>query len=191
MEDSGRVATNEEELKSLMTASLDGAGAAYRVLLERLTSHLRSYYRGRLARAGRGASEAEDLLQEALLAIHTRRHTYDRAELFTPWLYAIARYKLIDHLRRTNSSHGDVPIDDASELTAHADYDGVESSIDLGRLMARLPVKMQRAIQYVKLDGLSVAEAARRSGMTESAVKVSIHRGLKVLSAAIRTEDKS
>ncbi len=185
------MSTNEQELKSLMTAGLDGDAAAYRALLERISRHLRSYYRGRLARAGRGAFEAEDLLQEALLAIHTRRHTYDRAELFTPWMHAIARYKLIDHLRRTNASRGDVPIEDADELTSRADHDGVESSIDLRRLMARLPVKMQRAIQYVKLDGLSVAEAARRSGMTESSVKINIHRGLKAMSAAIRREDKS
>lgn len=185
------MSTNEQELKALMTAGLDGDAAAYRMLLERLSQHLRSYYRGRLSRVGRGDFEAEDLLQEALLAIHTRRHTYDRAELFTPWMHAIARYKLIDYLRRTNASRGDVPIEDAGELTSHADHDGVESSIDLRRLMARLPVKMQRAIQDVKLDGLSVAEAARRSGMTESAVKVSIHRGLKALSAAIRREHKS
>lgn len=171
-----------------MTAGLDGDAAAYRTLLERLSRHLRSYYRGRLARAGRGAFEAEDLLQEALLAIHTRRHTYDRAELFTPWMYAVARYKLIDHLRRTNSSRHAVPIEDAGELTSRSDHDGVESSIDLSRLMARLPVKMQRAIQYVKLDGFSIAEAARRSGMTESAVKISIHRGLKALSAAVGPE---
>lgn len=185
------MSTNEEELKALMTAGLDGDAAAYRALLERLSRHLRSYYRGRLTRVGRGSFEAEDLLQEALLAIHTRRHTYDRAELFTPWIHAIARYKLIDYLRRINSSRGDVPIEDVGELTSRADHDEVESSIDLKRLMARLPVKMQRAIQYVKLDGLSVAEAARRSGMTESAVKVSIHRGLKALSAAIRPEQKS
>lgn len=182
--------TNEQELKSLMTAGLDGDGAAYRMLLERLSPHLRSYYRGRLERAGRVPSDAEDLVQDALLAIHTRRHTYDRAELFTPWMHAIARYKLIDYLRRTNASRTDVPIDDADELTARADHDGVDSSIDLGRLMARLPVKMRRAIQYVKLDGLSVAEAARRSGMTEAAIKINIHRGLKVLSAAIRPGDR-
>lgn len=185
------MSTNEQELKSLMTAGLDGDAAAYRALLDQLSAHLRSYYRGRLARAGRGVFEAEDLLQEVLLAIHTRRHTYDRAQLFTPWMYAIARYKLIDHLRRTNASLGDVPIEDADELTSHADHDKVESSIDLRRLMARLPAKMQRAIQYVKLDGLSVAEAARQSGMTESAVKVSMHRGLKALAASIRPEHKS
>lgn len=185
------MSTNEQELKALMTAGLDGDAVAYRMLLERLSQHLRSYYRGRLRRVGRGEFEAEDLLQEALLAVHTRRHTYDRAELFTPWLHAIARYKLIDYLRRTNSSRGDVPIEDASEITSHADHEEVESSIDLRRLMAQLPMKMQRAIQYVKLDGLSVAEAARRSGTTESAIKINIHRGLKALSAAIGPEHKS
>ncbi|MBY0320277.1 MAG: sigma-70 family RNA polymerase sigma factor [Reyranella sp.] len=184
------MSTNEQELKALMVAGLDGDAAAYRTLLGRLSEHLRGYYRARLLRSGQGGSEAEDLLQEALLAIHTRRHTYDRAELFTPWIHAIARYKLIDYLRRTNASRSDVPIEDAGELTSHANHEEVESSIDLRRLMAQLPVKMQRAIQYVKLDGLSVGEAARRSGMTESAVKVSIHRGLKALSVAIRSEHK-
>lgn len=178
-------------MKSLMAAGLDGDGVAYRMLLERLSAHLRSYYRARLARAGRGASEAEDLLQEALFAIHTRRHTYDRAELFTPWMYAIARYKLIDHLRRTNASRGDVPLEDAGELLSHADHDGVESSIDLGRLMSRLPARMRHAIQYVKLEGLSVVEAARRSGMTESAIKINVHRGMKAMAAAIKQEGKS
>lgn len=182
---------DEQELKALMTAGLDGDAGAYRTLLERISRHLRSYYRTRLSRIGRGSFEAEDLLQDALLALHTRRHTYDRAELFTPWLHAIARYKFIDYLRRTNSSHGDAPIEDAGEITSRADHDEVESSIDVRRLMARLPVNMRQAIQYVKLDGLSVAEAARRSGMSESAVKISIHRGLKALSAAIGPEHKS
>ncbi len=183
--------TNEQELKALMTAGLGGDAAAHRALLERLSRHLRSYYRGRLSRIGRSTSEVEDLLQEALLAIHTRRDTYDPAALFTPWAYAIARYKLIDYLRRTNPSRTDVPIEDAGELTAQANHDEVESSIDVKQLLARLPAKMRRAIQDVKLDGLSIAEAAHRSGMTESAVKVSIHRGLKALSAMIKPKERS
>lgn len=182
--------TSELELKSLMMAALDGDAAAYHVLLKRIAPHLRSYYRARLARAGRGVFEAEDLLQEALFAIHTRRHTYDRTELFTPWMHAIARYKLIDYLRRSNPALGDVPIEHASELLAHADHEEVESLIDLKRLMAQLPLKMRRAIQLVKLDGLSTAEAAQQSNMTKSAVKISIHRGMKALSAAINPEGK-
>ncbi len=74
---------------------------------------------------------------------------------------------------------------------AHADYEEVESSIDLKRLMAQLPPKMRRAIQLVKLNGLRTSEAAQQSKMTKSAVKISIHRGMKAVSAAIKPEGKS
>src|SRR5450759_1234398 len=101
------MAANEAELRALIRASLAGDAAAYRALLSRLSANLRAYYKGKLARIGRSATEAEDLMQEALMAIHTRRHTYDPAEPLTPWVYAIARYKLIDHLRRTRASMAD------------------------------------------------------------------------------------
>jgi RNA polymerase sigma-70 factor (ECF subfamily) len=100
--------TDETDLKSLMLASLDGHAASHRALLGRLSGRLRAYYRGKLARIGRGAVEAEDLVQEAILAIHLKRHTYDPAEPLTPWVHAIARYKLIDFLRRTRTSLADV-----------------------------------------------------------------------------------
>ncbi len=178
----------EAELKALMIASLGGDAAAHRTLLSRLSGHLRAYYKGRLARIGRGPTEAEDLMQEALMAIHTRRHTYDPAEPLTPWVHAIARYKLVDYLRRTRASYANVPIDDAEGVIARDDNVGTESAYDLKRLMAKLPDKMRRAIQSVKLDGLSVAEAAARCHMSESDVKVSVHRGLKALAAAIAQE---
>src|SRR5450631_36154 len=98
------MAANEAELRGLMRAGLRGDAAAYRALLGRLSASLRAYYKGRLARIGQSATEAEDLTQEALMAIHTRRHTYDPTELLMPWVYAIASYKLIDHLRRTRAS---------------------------------------------------------------------------------------
>jgi len=181
--------SNEAALRALMLAGLDGDAIAHRTLLDRLSRHLRAYYKGRLARIGRSASEAEDLVQETLIAVHIQRHTYDPAELLTPWVHAIARYKLIDHLRRTRASLADVPIDDAAEaITAHDDHIAAESAYDLQRLMNRLPRKMQLAIQYVKLDGLSVAEAASRCGMSESAVKVNVHRGLRALAASIAQE---
>jgi RNA polymerase sigma-70 factor (ECF subfamily) len=183
--------TNEVELRALVTASLDGEAAAYRALLDRLSRHLRAYYKNKLARIGRSATEAEDLVQDALVAIHTRRHTYDLGQPFTPWVHAIARYKLIDHLRHTKASMADVPIEDAGEVMAQDDHAGVESALDLNRLLARLPDKMRRAIRCVKLEGLSVTEAAARCGMSESAVKVSIHRGLKALAVAIAQERKA
>lgn len=168
-----------------MTAGLNGDEAAHRALLDRLSRHLRAYYKRKLARIGRSASEAEDLVQDALMAIHTRRHTYDPGEPLTPWVHAIARYKLIDHLRHTRSSMADVPIEDAAEMTAQDDHVGAESALDLHRLLARIPEKMRRAIQCVKLDGLTVSEAAARCGMSESAVKVNVHRGLKAMASSI------
>ena len=177
--------THEVELRALMTAGLNGDAAAHRALLDRLSRHLRAYYKNKLARIGRSAAEAEDLVQDALMAIHTRRHTYDRGELLTPWLHAIARYKLLDHLRRTKASMTDLPIEDAGEVLAQDDHASAESALDLNRLLAQLPDKMRRAIRYVKLDGLSVAEAATRCGMSESAVKVSLHRGLKAMAASL------
>jgi RNA polymerase sigma-70 factor, ECF subfamily len=185
------MAASEAELKALMKASLAGDAAAYRTLLSRLSANLRAYYKGKLARIGRSATEAEDLMQEALMAIHTRRHTYDPAEALTPWVYAIARYKLIDHLRRTRASMTDLPIEDADELTAQDDHVGTESANDLARLLNQLPDKMRRAIRSVKLDGLSVAESASGSGMSESAVKVNVHRGLKALMNSIAREKRA
>ncbi len=180
----------EVELRALMRASLAGDAAAHRMLLSRLSANLRAYYKTRLARIGRSATEAEDLMQEALMAIHTRRHTYDPAEALTPWVYAIARYKLIDHLRRTRAAMTDLPIEDAGELMAQDDYVGTESANDLKRLLSELPDKMRRAIQAVKLDGLSVAEAASQCGMSESTMKVNVHRGLKALVASIAREKR-
>jgi RNA polymerase sigma-70 factor, ECF subfamily len=125
-----------------------------------------------------------------LLAIHTRGHTYDPSQLFTPWVYAIARYKLVDYLRRTRTSSKDVPVSDTEELSGPDDQGQVESNLDLGKLLAELSPKLRRAIQYVKLDGLSVSEAAHRSGMSESAIKVSVHRGLKALARAVGRDEK-
>jgi RNA polymerase sigma-70 factor (ECF subfamily) len=179
---------HERELRALMTASLDGDAGAYHELLQRLTPHLRAYYRHRLARIRHGPTEAEDLLQEALIAIHTHRHTYDPTQPFTPWVYAIARYKFLDYLRHTKSSLKDMPIESAEELIADSDMAAVDSGLDLQRLLSGISSKAREAIECVKLEGLSVSEAAARSGMSESAVKVAVHRGLKALALRIRQE---
>jgi RNA polymerase sigma-70 factor, ECF subfamily len=180
--------TNEAELRALMVAGLDGDAASHKALLDRLSPHLRAYYKNRLLRGGRSTAEAEDLVQDALIAIHTQRHTYDPGQPLTPWVYAVARYKLIDHLRRTRASFADVPVEDAEDILARDDHVAAESAYDLNRLLARIPEKMRRAIQCVKLDGLSVAEAARRCGVSESAIKVNVHRGLKALAALVARE---
>jgi RNA polymerase sigma-70 factor (ECF subfamily) len=180
--------SNEAALKALMIAGLEGDSAAHRMLLQRLSGQLRAFYKGRLLRIGRSAAEVEDLVQETLIAVHIHRDTYNPAELLTPWVYAIARYKLIDHLRKTRASLAHVPIEDAEGLPAEDDHVGTESAYDLRKLMTALPHKMRVAIQCVKLEGLSVAEAANRCRMSESAVKVNVHRGLKALAALIGRE---
>ncbi len=131
------------------------------------------------------------MVQEAVLAIRIKRHTYNPGEPLTPWVHAIARYKLVDFLRRSRPSLADVPIDEADDVMAHDDHSGAESTYDIRRLMEQLPKNMQCAIAAVKLDGLSTAEAARKCGLSESGVKVSVHRGLKTLAVLIARETKS
>src|SRR6266436_3607820 len=183
--------THEVELKALMLASRDGDAASHRALLNQLSSRLGAYYKGKLARVGRSAEEAEDLVQEAVLAIHFKRHTYDAAEPLTPWVHAIARYKLIDFLRRTRASLTDVPIEEADTIMSYDDNGDTESTYDLKRLIQRLPEKMRCSIEAVKLDGQSIAEAADRCGISESGVKVNIHRGLKTLAALVARETRT
>ena len=97
----------------------------------------------------------------------------------------------MDYLRRTKSSVTDVPIDEAEEVVADDDFAAVDSSLDLDKLLAQLTPKARQAIQFVKLDGLSVSEATARSGMSPSAIKISVHRGLRALSLLARQTERS
>jgi RNA polymerase sigma-70 factor (ECF subfamily) len=124
----------------------------------------------------------DDLVQDTLMAIHTRRETYDRGQVFTAWAFAIARYKLIDHYRRSGRRVF-VPLEDAGALFAEDDSAAADARADIERALARLPERTRALVRGVKLDELSHAEAAEKSGMTEGAVKVAVHRGLKALTA--------
>lgn len=170
----------EAELKALMVAGLAGDKAAYRALLTALSDALRRYYMRRTDR-----TDAEDLIQEALIAIHTRRATYDATQPFTPWLYAIARYKLLDHLRRARVRAA-IPLDEAGELFAEDESEAAIARRDLEVLLAALPETTQTLIRQVKLEGLTMQEAASRAGRSEIAVRVGIHRGLKTLAERLR-----
>src|SRR6266852_4254737 len=139
------VTSTESELRALMVASSDGDAAAYRTLLERLGGKLRAYFRGQLNRINRGVVEAEDLVQETLLAIHTRRHTYDPSQPLTPWVSAIARYRFIDHLRQTKASTKEVPIEEAGDIRDRDDLAAaVESALDLEKLMSGISPKARQ-----------------------------------------------
>ena len=128
-------------------------------------------------------------MQETLLAVHNQRHTYDAGQPLTAWVHAIARYKLVDLLRRRAGREAlNDPLDDEADVFASSDTEAADARRDLAKLLERLPDRQRLPIVHMKLEGLSVVETARATGMSESAVKVGVHRGLKALAAMIRNE---
>ena len=173
--------STEEELHAMMMAALDGGQVPQRRLLMAIALELRSYFERRLR--GR-ETEAEDLVQETLIAVHTRRATFDRTRLFTPWLFAIARYKLIDWVRR---QHAHVPLETLEHVLAGDDFElGLAAKIDVAELLATLPAKQSMAIRRTKIEGASIDDVARSDGLSVSDVKISVHRGLRALAARVR-----
>ena len=175
----------EERLRTLMTRGLDGDSVAHRQLLGALGGHLRGFFARRI---GASASEVEDLVQETLLAVHLKRDTYNRGLPFTPWAYAVARYKLFDHLRR-RYRHVHVPLEDAGALFATDDSQEGAVRTDLDRMLERLPARQRSLLEDVKLHGLSVEEAARKRGVTAVSVRVMLHRTLKRMNRAWHDEN--
>jgi RNA polymerase sigma-70 factor (ECF subfamily) len=175
---------NEEQLRNLFVRGLAGEAVAYHAFLTAVSAHLRGFLRRRLARL---PNDVEDLVQETLLAVHNQRHTYDAALPVTAWLHAIAKYKLIDLLRRRSRQEAlNDPLDDALGLTSLSDHEATDAQRDLDKLLATLPDKQRLPIVHVKIEGRSVAETARLTGLSESAVKIGVHRGLKVLATRMR-----
>lgn len=174
----------ERRLHGLFVQGLAGDGAAYRECLKRLGSHLRAYFRRRLSQR---PDDVEDLVQDTLLAVHNQRHTYRPDEPLTAWIHAIARYKLVDWLRAhaAREARHD-PIDESSDLLAGSDDEAQQARRDLGRLLEQLPDRQRLPILHVKVEGLSVVETAQRIGMSESAVKIGIFRGLRALAAKVK-----
>lgn len=171
----------EAALHALMVRGLAGDSAAYSALLRRLAEALRTYFRRRLFRQ---PHEAEDLVQDVLMAIHAKRATFDQAQRLTAWVYAIAQYKLIDYLRRARRRGVAVPIDDETQL--FTETGDAAASADVEALLEHLPEKQRQTIRLVKLEELSVREAAAKAGISESDVKVSVHRGMKKLSKIVK-----
>lgn len=175
----------EDHLKGLMLRGLDGDAGAWRVLLTEMGKHLRAFFSRRLYDGG---ADAEDLVQETLIAIHAKRATWDPKQSFSAWAYAVARYKLIDHLRRTRR-HKHLPLEDAGVLFADVDVEEGVVRSDLKRVLSILPDRQRRLIEDVKVNGASVAEAGAKLGYTETAAKVAIHRSMKTLTASVADED--
>jgi RNA polymerase sigma factor (sigma-70 family) len=154
-----------------------GEQDAYRVLLTACQLWLKRYYARRIA-----PTQLDDLVQDTLLSLHRKLSSYDPDRPFLPWLAAIARYRWVDHLRqiyRANETELDW------DTAAASDEPAISARISLEQLLAQLPPSQVSAIEMVRIEGLSVREAAAASGQSESLIKVNIHRGLKRLAAMI------
>jgi len=172
----------ETDLKQMMLASLTGDGAAHRRLLSALVPLLRRYF----GRRTHDEAAIEDLLQETLIAVHTRRASYDPDRPFGPWLYAVARYKLVDSYRKRRET---VPLDGLEEILGYGGFeDEASAKLDIAALLATLPRKQADVIRATRIEGLSIAEAAARCGISEADVKVSVHRGLKSLAKKLEQQ---
>jgi RNA polymerase sigma factor (sigma-70 family) len=165
---------------AMMVAAQEGDASSYRRLLSEVATWLRRYYARRLP-----AAMIDDVIQDALIAIHEKRHTYDPARPFGAWLAAIARYKWIDALRslkikRTEALDEDISVPDHEEA--------ITSAWSLERLLATLKPAQSRVIRLVKLQGLSIEEASKATGQSAALVKVNIHRGLRRLTSLLRSK---
>lgn len=174
---------SENELKAWMIGSLDGDAASHSALLIAFVPLLRAFYARRMSDGG---GNIEDLVQETLIAVHTRRATYDHQRAFSAWLFSIARDKMIDLFRRSGRLR---QLDDLNTTLAAAGFEEASNArIDVDRLLLRLPPKLASAIRETRIDSLRTAEAAHSTGIGESDVKVSVHRGVRALAKRVLGE---
>ncbi|UIJ73454.1 sigma-70 family RNA polymerase sigma factor [Aurantimonas sp. HBX-1] len=175
----------EQQWSVWMAAALDGDEVAYRHFLEAIAPHLRMLARRRMAAYGAGNQDHEDVVQEALLAIHLKRGTWDPRRPIGPWLSVILRNKIIDALRR-RGHRVTVPIDDVIEVIADEQPGTPTDGQDISRMMENLKPVQQDIVRSISLEGSSVRDTAVRLSMTENAVRVSLHRALRSLAAIYR-----
>lgn len=181
-------AAREAEWADWLRLAIEGDSQAYQRFLVAVTPHLRSMARRRCDQYGAPASEAEDVVQEVLLAIHLKRGTWDTARPLGPWLTTIVRNKLVDSLRR-RGRHSNVPIDDVSDfLEASDETHEAADRLDTETVLARLKDPQRDIVRSISIEGAGIRETAARLKMTEGAVRVSLHRALKSLAALYRSE---
>lgn len=178
----GAKTPTEDRWGALMAAAQAGQAGPYRRLLDELRTWLHRYYARRLP-----PSLVDDAVQDTLIAIHEKRHTYDPRRPFRPWLSAVARYKWIDRLR-SMSRHQTEMLPDEIAVDDHGAE--VISAAVLGQLMATLKPAQAEAIRLVKLHGFSVEEASAQTGQSCPLIKTNIHRGLAKLAAIIQKQQE-
>jgi RNA polymerase sigma factor (sigma-70 family) len=174
--------TRERHWTDLMERSLQGDAWAYRNLLVELTVGLRNVIRGRARSAG---IDAEDVVQEVLLALHLKRGTWVAGTPVAPWVAAIARNKIVDALRR-RGHRAEIPIETVMDTLWNDEGESEGQAHDLERVLAMLNDRQREVVRAVSIEGHSAQEVALRLQMSEGAVRVTLHRSLKALAAMFR-----
>jgi RNA polymerase sigma-70 factor (ECF subfamily) len=174
-----------------MARAQAGDSEAYRRLLQDITPYLRS----RACKRLRDSRDVEDAVQDILLTVHAIRHTYDAGRPFGPWLGAIANRRIIDRLRRQARSKLRETLLDAGHETFPAPsanfYQAAWDGRALREAVERLPPGQRQAIKLVKLEEMSLKQAASVSGMSVATLKVATHRALKSLRKMLRTRSET
>ena len=174
-----------DEWTGLMLLAISGDSTAYQRLLKAVTPVLRAGARRGLARAGQPIDQSEDIVQDILLAVHLKRHTWDTNAPFAPWLFAIARNKLIDALRR-RGRRVFVNIDDFAETIPDEPPAETVSANKISALLETLPPRQREVLQSIAVDSASIKDTAAKFAMSEGAVRVALHRALTGLTAKLR-----
>jgi len=167
---------DEAELSRLLRAAIAGDERAYADFLHRIAALVRGFVRRKIVQGG---VDPEDVVQETLLAIHVKRHTWRPDAPVLPWVYAIARFKLIDAFRR-RGRRIEVEIDEIAETFAEPETETV-SERDINRALDGLPPAQRSVVSSISVDGQSIGETAAKLGISETAVRVSLHRGLAAI----------
>ncbi len=180
------VCAHKDEWTGLMRAAVNGDSIAYHRLLKATTPVLRAAARRRLARAGQPVDLSEDIVQDILLAVHLKRHTWNASAPFAPWLFAIARNKLIDALRRRDRRVF-VNIDDFLEIIPSEPVQDSGPASEFKDHLSDLPARQRDVVQLIAVESTSIKDTAAKLAMSEGAVRVAMHRGLMRL-AKLRRE---
>lgn len=164
-----------------------GDESDYRQLLKELANVIQKFLRSRFG----DHHFIEDCVQEALIAVHQARHTYDAQRPFRPWLFAIVRHKAIDTLRKRRTREKVVDhYKSEQEILFQAD-DQTSSDVEFseGRLLASLSPQHREVLVLTKIMGYSIAETAEKLGISESAVKVRVHRAIRRLQRSLARDE--
>jgi RNA polymerase sigma-70 factor (ECF subfamily) len=182
---------NERTDADLLEAARSGSGEALEVLLERHEARLYRFAR----RLCRHREDAEDVLQESLLAAARGLPGFRGASSIGTWLYTIARSFCIKKRRRSVFAPAEVSLDSEASLAARGVADPgrrPDEALEASRLEAALEraiAALDRPYREVLLlrdvEGLPAAEVARVTGLSVPAVKTRLHRARGRLRAAL------